>query len=170
MTTSNSPIALNYFLKPGYIYLARQPVLISAVLGSGVAVCLYDRRKRFGGMSHFQFPSTKNSREATPRYGNVATIGLIRMMVNAGSKLRHLEAQIVGGAYNHQVSPRDVGRENLVVARRVLLREKVRVVSEDVGGTKGRKVVFDTDANEIAVIKADRLRESDWYPYTTDSR
>jgi chemotaxis protein CheD len=48
------------------------------------------------------------------------------------------------------------------------MREGIRVVSEDTGGEKGRKIVFNTGTNEVAVLKVDRLRKGDWYPYEGD--
>jgi len=89
-------------------------------------------------------------------------------MIEAGSKKRHLEAQILGGAYDPERCSRDVGAENVRVARRVLMREGIRVVSEDTGGQKGRKIVFNTGTNEVAVLKVGRLRKGDWYPYEGD--
>ncbi|MBW1721247.1 MAG: chemotaxis protein CheD [Deltaproteobacteria bacterium] len=158
----------NYFLKPGYILVANQPTVISTVLGSCVAVCLYDRKRKVGGMNHFQLPSISRSEGATARYGNVATLALIGMMIEDGSKVKNLEAQIFGGAFNREVSDKDVGRENIRVARRILARKGIRLVSEDVGGEKGRKIVYDTSTNEVAVMRVDKLRRGDWHPYKDD--
>lgn len=160
-----SLVPQEYFLQPGYIYVAPTPTLVSEVLGSAVSVCLFDVRKKVGGVSQFLFPHTAKRSDATPRYGNVATVTLLRMMLSEGSKKKHLEAYLLGGAFNAEVSPEDVGRKNVTSARRILLREKVRIVSEDVGGTKGRKIVFNTGNGELVVLKVDRLRDSDWFPY-----
>jgi chemotaxis protein CheD len=165
---SESPATANYFLQPGYIYLAAQPTKISTVLGSCVSVCIYDRKRKIGGINHFYYPFTKDTSHSTAQYGNVSTITLIRMIQKGGSKNKHLEAQILGGAHQDDGSLKNIGRENYQVAKRILLREKVAIVSEDVGGVKGRKIVFNTATNEVAVIKVDRLRQSDWYPYESD--
>jgi len=154
-----------YYLESGYIFLAEKPTSISTVLGSCVSVCIYDRKRKVGGMNHFQVPFATDSDQATARFGNVATITLIRMMIHDGSKIKNLEAQLLGGAYNRDVSPKDIGLENIIAAKRILTRERIRVASEDVRGGKGRKIVFNTGTNEIAVFKVDKLRESDWYPY-----
>jgi chemotaxis protein CheD len=155
----------NYYLESGYIFLAEKPTSISTVLGSCVSVCIYDRKRKIGGMNHFQVPFATDSDQATARFGNVATITLIRMMIHDGSKLKNLEAQILGGAHNRTVSPKDIGLENIMAAKRILTRERILVTSEDVRGGRGRKIVFNTSTNEIAVFKVDKLRESDWYPY-----
>ncbi|MFP4031129.1 MAG: chemotaxis protein CheD [Desulfococcaceae bacterium] len=164
----SSPAAVTYFLEPGYIFVATRPAVISSVLGSAVSVCLYDRKRKLGGMNQFQLPEVRDRKKATARYGNAATLALVRMMEENGCSIRTMEAQIIGGGYNRAVSDEDVGRTNVGVARRVLGRKGIRIVSEDVGGTKGRKVVFNTGANEVAVMKVDRLRAGDWYPYEGD--
>jgi chemotaxis protein CheD len=166
MTTDNKIVAAeNYFLKPGYIFLSVTPTIISTVLGSSVSVCLYDRKRKVGGMNHFKLPVVADPMKSTAEYGNVSTLTLIRMMIEDGSKRRHIEAQIFGGAFRPEASGPDVGNDNVRVARKVLARERLRVVSEDVGGQKGRKIVFDTAKNEIAIVRVEKIREGDWYPY-----
>jgi len=161
----SSPAAYNYFLDQGYILVSKRPAIISAVLGSCVSVCIYDRKRKMGGMNHFQFPWAKDRHKATARYGNVAIRTLLQIMHDSGSKSKHLEAQIIGGAHNRDVSYRDIGRENLKAARDLLIKRGIAVTSEDTGGEKGRKVVFNTETNELAVVKVDRLRIGDWFPY-----
>jgi len=165
MTASNSIVQANYFLQPGYIFLATQPTVISGVTGSGVAVCVYDRKRKIGGMNLFHFPFTRDQEQATGMYGNVAVLTLIKMMEGHGSKPQHLEAQILGGAHNPEISPKNIGRENIRIARTLIHRKRIRLISEDVGGNRGRKIVFNTGKNEIAVLKVERLRAGDWYPY-----
>lgn len=154
-----------YFLQPGYIFVPDQSISISTVIGSGVSVCIYDKKNRIGGMNHFQLPYMAAKGKTTALYGNVATIALIKMMLAHESQRKHLEAQIFGGAYNPRKNDKDIGRENIEIAQKILLKSKISIISRDVGGEKGRKVVFNTDTNEIAVLKVDSLRDDDWYPY-----
>ncbi|MBF0302523.1 MAG: chemotaxis protein CheD [Desulfamplus sp.] len=165
----HTPIRLDYLLKPGYIYMSdNQPISISTVVGSSVAVCLFDRKQKIGGMNHFQFPETNEREKATAIYGNVATLTLIKMMLSNGSKNSHIEAQIFGGAYNPEVSNMNVGINNIRTARKILSSKKIKIISEDVGGEMGRKIIFNTATFEIAVLKVKTLRRSDWYPYQND--
>lgn len=153
-------------MKPGFIYVSiEKPTVISTVLGSSVAVSLYDRKRQTGGMNHFLYPVAENRAGATALYGNAAVAALIELMLSSGSKLKHLEAQILGGGYNPDISPEDVGRRSVSVARRILGRKGIRVVSEDSGGSRGRKVVMNSFSGELVVVKVDRLRGGDWYPY-----
>lgn len=166
--SSNVPEIRNYFLEPGYMLIAVEPTCISAVLGSCVSVCIYDRKRKCGGMNHFRFPFTSDRQQATALYGNVSTLYLIRMMLENGSEKKYLEAQIFGGAYNQEISKKDIGTDNIQAAQKVLNRCDIRIVSEDIGGLMGRKVVFNTDTAELAVIRVQRLRIEDWYPYAND--
>jgi chemotaxis protein CheD len=165
MAQDPRPVVQDYFLRPGFIYLPERPTTISTVLGSSVAVSLYDRSLKTGGMNHFLFPYVNSREKTTPLYGNVSVLTLIRMMMSYGSKVSNLEAQIFGGAFNTQYSKRDIGRDNLKTAKHILSGKKIKIVSEDVGGELGRKIVFNTATYEIGILKVGRLRESDWYPY-----
>jgi chemotaxis protein CheD len=165
---SNRPVSDDYFLRSGYIFVATKPTAVSTVLGSSVSVCIHDQKRKVGGMNHFQLPYIREKHIATAKYGNVAIITLIRMMLHDGSKIKNLEAQILGGAYNPSISEKNIGHENIIVAKKILAKERIRIVSEDVGGGKGRKIVFNTHTSEIASLKVDKLRKSDWYPYEDD--
>jgi len=158
----------DYFLRPGYIYMPDKPTAISAVVGSGVAVCVYDKKRKVGGMNLYKLPANKKEQDTFPIYGNVATKALVIMLLKRGSKRRHLRSQIFGGAFNPEVSDRDVGKENIAMARRILNRMGVSIVSEDVGGALGRKIVFNTLTSDVAVLKTEGVRKSDWYPYHSD--
>ena len=162
---SKNLVVADYFLRPGFIYLPEKPTAISAVVGSGVAVCLFDKKKKTGGMNLYTFPAKGPNEQAFPIYGNVATRALVTMMINQGSKTRHIQSQILGGAFNREISPRDVGRDNIAMARQILNKMHIHIISEDVGGSLGRKIVFNTITNDVAILKTASLRTSDWYPY-----
>jgi chemotaxis protein CheD len=154
-----------YFLQPGYIYVPDKAVSISTVIGSGVSICIYDRKNRIAGMNHFQMPFISSKGQTTALYGNIATTTLIKMMLSHESKIKNLEAQIFGGAYNPGKNDKDIGKENIKIARKILQKNQIAIISEDTGGEKGRKIVFNISTNEAAVLKVDNLRDADWYPY-----
>lgn len=165
---TNQLVTKDYYLKPGFIYLPSKPTAISTVLGSSVAVSLYDRSLKIGGMNHFLFPYAQAREKSTAHYGNIAILTLLRMMKANGAKLSKIHAQIFGGAFNHKYSKRDVGKDNFKAARTILKDNKIKIVSEDIGGELGRKIIFNTSSCEIVTLKVERLRESDWYPYPSE--
>jgi len=152
-----------YMLDRGFIYFSRRPAVVQAILGSCVSVCIWDQRLKFGGMNHFCEPATSDAADATPRYGNVATAALIRMMEEAGCKRTNLVAQIFGGGNRRENPGNSSGEENVSAARAVLRKKKIKVVSEDVGGGLGRKIAFDTSTGKVGVLKVQNLRSSDWH-------
>jgi chemotaxis protein CheD len=153
-----------YLLKPGYIFLSRDPVIISSVLGSCVAVSLWDGKVLCGGMAHYLFPVADDGESATAKFGNVAVSYLAGMFFREGAFRRDLRAQLFGGASISKESL-VVAEENIEIAKQVLGKLNIKIVSEDVGGDMGRKLIYNTLTNEAIVFKANRLRKGDWYPY-----
>ncbi len=150
---------MDYFLEPGHIYFSKRAAVVRTVVGSCVAVCIWDTLLKYGGMNHFLKPSTKDASKATPRYGNVATAALVKMMDEAGCDRRNLVAQILGGA-----CPKNSKEafENIKVARGILNKKGITILSEDTGGSIGRKVAFDTDTGQVAILKVHKIRDTDW--------
>lgn len=129
-----------------------------------MCVCIWDAHLKYGAMNHFTHPSTADPKRSTPIYGNVATAELVRMMWDLGSKTENLSAQILGGGSPRCVEATSLGERNIAVARRVLTRKEIPVVSEDTGGVLGRKVVFDTHSGHVMTLKVHAIREDDWIP------
>jgi len=113
-------------------------------------------------MNHFVLPSFQSHQEANTRFGNVATPLLIKMMQEEGSVLADLEAQLFGGARTVRNISANIGRENVAMARKILSHFGIPIISEDVEGQLGRKIVFNTLSGEVVVLKVKQLRRSDW--------
>lgn len=154
-----------YFLQPGYVYIPDKPTRISTGIGSGLSVCIFDKKNRLGGMNNFNYPLITVKGETTTMYGNIAMNTLIRIKLSRGSNIKNLEAQLFGGAYNPDLQTNDIGKENIAIAKQILLKYQIPIVSEDIRGQKGRKIIFQTATNDVAVLKVDTLRREDWYPY-----
>jgi chemotaxis protein CheD len=165
MAGMNEIEVFRYHLQPGYIFSSLEPALISTVVGSCVAVCLFDRRLQFGGMNHFLYSKVPWRGKTTAQYGDVALPALIRIMTHQGSRVQDLEAQLFGGAARSLDDHWDMGLKNVKVARKILKKNGIPIVSEDVGGVKGRRLIYHTRTNETVVMKTHRLRRGDYYPY-----
>lgn len=160
--SSPYPEPIKYFLEPGYLYLATAPALISTVLGSCVSICIWDVKLKFGGMNHFILPKQQANDKASTKFGKVAIPLLIKMMIEEGSTQNNLEAQILGGAKPVENITLRIGEENVAIAREMLKHTGLKVVSEDVGGNLGRKIIFNTFTGEALVVKVKQLRSTDW--------
>lgn len=143
---------------PGGLAMASRGTTLAAVVASGVAVCLWAPQEGRACLAHFLEPRTGDPAAARARFGNVALHrGLELLEAPSGG----CEAQIIGGARAPSGFP-DRGPENVEFARGFLARRGIPLVSEDVGGDKGRKIVFDPGTGHVAVVKVHRLRREDW--------
>ncbi|MCL2029410.1 MAG: chemotaxis protein CheD [Deltaproteobacteria bacterium] len=164
MSTSKALEVFRYHLEPGDLFSCREPAMVSAVLGSCVAVCLHDRRLKIGGMNHFLYPKAKLFGPSNSQFATVSIPALINMLRKQGSRVEDLEAHIFGGGETPGTFGK-MGASNIQMARRLLKKNGIRVVSEDVGGLKGRRLIFHTGTNETLVMKTHRIRRGDFYPY-----
>lgn len=152
-----------YFLKPGFIMANADDTIVRTVLGNCVAVSIYDRANRFGGMNHFLFPAVSGATRPSAQYGDVAVPTLFKLLLELGAEREAVEAQIFGGATRHDHADGSLGSRNVEAARNALRRLSVPVVSEDVGGERGRKVIFHTGTSETIVYKVEKIRDGDWF-------
>jgi chemotaxis protein CheD len=155
-----------YLLEPGYIIIPAEPMLIYMVLGSSVSVICRDRQRNRSGCCHFLAPHIRPGELPRPVHGVPAILHLVRLILGKEGKIDDLEAQVFGGG---DLPGRTIGRQNTETAIQLLEKLGISIVSMDVGGEKGRKLIYNTEANHVAVIKVDRIRNGDWYPCGGDA-
>jgi len=153
---------LNYFLEPGSIFTCWQPYRIATVLGSGVSICLSDSVSKISGMNNVELPKQVGEENLT-KFANYSIPQLIEMMFELGADKKNIEAHIIGGSFSKKYSTRDIGKETVKEAKKILKKYNIPIINDDTGGTLGRKVLFDTNKGEIIVYKSKDLREKDWY-------
>ncbi len=134
------------YLHAGQLAVSSRPAAITTILGSCVAVCLHDPAAKVGGVNHFLLP-LHVERERSPRFGTVAVPQLIEEVVRAGASRGALVAKVFGGAsvIGAFRASRNLGEENALLALRLLDEARIPVLDRDVGGTKGRKLIFHVD-------------------------
>jgi chemotaxis protein CheD len=116
-------------------------VVMSTVLGSCVAVCLYDQHASVGGMNHFLLATSGETKSDDLKYGVNAMELLINRLLRAGADRRSLQAKVFGGARMTEHA-RDIGKSNAEFALDFLEREGIMCVSQSLGGTNARRVQF----------------------------
>lgn len=135
-----------YFLLPGLIKATRQPTEITTLLGSCVAICLWDSKLNIGGINHYLMPYWNGNELASPKYGDIAIESLINRMLSLGSLRENLIAKVFGGASLLKSSEYsfDIGRRNIELQEEILRMNNIRVVGQSTGGNLGRKIIFNT--------------------------
>jgi chemotaxis protein CheD len=143
-----------HFLYPGQVFVTRDPMAISTILGSCAAVCLWDRHKRAGGMNHYLLPEGPDDGPNRLRYGNVANPELLKQMLALGCEIRNLQAKIFGGSSAFAVDmSRSVGSRNVDLAESFLRSAGIPVVEKEVSGKHGRRLVFQV-VDGVTTIKS----------------
>jgi chemotaxis protein CheD len=135
--------------------------MITTVLGSCVAACIWDVVTGVGGMNHFMLPETSKSRlndrdEAVvgnaSRYGNYAMEHLINSILQNGGKRKNLEVKLFGGG-KIIATLGDVGARNIQFVLDYVDTEALNLVSQDLGDIYPRKVNFFPHTGRVRMKK-----------------
>lgn len=119
---------------------SREDDVIATILGSCVAVCLWDPLAKVGGMNHLLLPYQKEQGVDTTT-GAIAMERLINRMIPRGAMRMRLRAKIFGGA-NMLSGSSNIGARNAEFARNYLKVEGIPCEAESLGGMLPRNIQF----------------------------
>lgn len=149
-----------HYLYPSAIYATNSPTQVSTVLGTCVAVCLFDPVTTIGGINHFMLPLWKGEGLASPKFGDIAIDRLIQKMLSLGAAKERLQAKVFGGiSRNPDNSVYNIGGRNVQLAKAYLGQLNIPVLAQHVGGDLARKVLFSTHTGEV-LMKVLKKEES----------
>ncbi|MFH1872332.1 MAG: chemotaxis protein CheD [Pseudomonadota bacterium] len=124
---------------------------IATLLGSCVAVCLYDPKLRLAGMNHFLLPSrTTSTSDDTDviMAGDYSMEVLLNTMLNKGAAKQRIIAKAFGGGTIVTSILMAIGQRNSEFAKEWLEREGIPLAAQDFGGAWSRKVLFTPDGGD----------------------
>jgi chemotaxis protein CheD len=152
-----------YYLYPGKLFASKKPHVVDTILGSCVAVTLWDSVLNIGGINHYMLPKWNGEGKPSCKYGDVAIAELLKSMLDFGCERTNLKAKVFGGSETGISNGFFyIGQRNIELAFDLLNKEQLTVVSNSVGGHMGRKVVFYSESGEVMVknIGNDTLEKS----------
>ncbi len=143
-------------VKIGTIEVGKSPLILKTVLGSCVAVILYDQVTKIGGMIHIFLPYKKNRNEPESRFADTGVPKLLNDVIALGAKKANLNAYIVGGGnlfkkFKKTTTP-TIAEQNVSAAKEALLKERIMVIDCSVGKDHGYKVSFDLETADLDII------------------
>jgi len=139
-------------LFPGEYHATPFDKIISTLLGSCVAVALFDKERKIAGLNHFMLPQRLNEKEQfyltkAGKYGMYAMELLINEMIKIGAVKKSLTGKIFGGAKivtSLSSNSVNISESNIEFAFEYLKAEGIPVVSSDTGGNHARQILYFT--------------------------
>jgi len=140
------------YLKPGEVVVSVEPVLVSTVLGSCVAVTMFSASTGFSAICHAMLPESKG-RDNGLRYVDSALRHIYDKSVAYGAG-NDLVVKLFGGGQVMDIGGlatdrRTVGDQNVAQAEAVLYSLGLTITARDTGGLWGRKLFFCTRSGDV---------------------
>lgn len=171
-------------LQPGEHFVsAETDVAVSTLLGSCVAACLYDPVRRILGMNHFLLANHRYPREMpvclseAGRYGIHSMELIINGMLKLGAGRQRIHAKVFGGSSMLPDAGTTsnfacVGEVNCRFIVEFLKNDGIPLLSSDLGGSRGRVIIFDARDYSVYVRKMKAIspkvidRERNYWSHT----
>jgi chemotaxis protein CheD len=152
---------------PGEHIVATGDIILSTLLGSCVAACLYDPVKKIVGMNHFMLANHRYRRAEdllvteAGRYGVHAMEILVNELIKKGAVKSRLKAKAFGGGnvlppLNKSNGFSCVGDVNVRFIHEFLKTENIPLVASDLGGERGRVIHFFSHDYAVHVRKVQK--------------
>ena len=146
-TTSNK-----YYLYPAALYASKQSTLVTTILGTCVAVCLYDPVNKLGGINHFMLPRWDGKGLPSAKWGDYANRTLLERMLILGAQKKYMQAKVFGGlCRNNSSDIFGIGVSNVLAAEIWLEQHQLPLLAKSTGGNSPRKLVYNTRTGTVDV-------------------
>ncbi len=147
-------------LGPGEAHLTDRAELVVTVLGSCISVTMFNRRRSMAGICHSLLPECGRRGRCRGecgegfRYVACSVRQMVLVFDGHGIPRGEIEVKCFGGAdmFARKSAGADlvsVGRQNILMAEKIIAGEGLTLRARDVGGLRGRKVLFNTHTGEI---------------------
>ncbi|WP_027389256.1 chemotaxis protein CheD [Chrysiogenes arsenatis] len=155
-----------YYLKPAQGVVFDTPHVVHTILGSCVAVTMFNARLKIGGITHAMLPSateeTTHKCVQCHKYADCCVKFLHAKFQSYGINRTEVEVKLFGGSDMFQTADsgrgvKTIGHQNVEVSLRVLDELGYRISAQDIGGSLGRKLYFSTDTGAIFLKRIQRL-------------
>lgn len=130
-----------HVIQGSHIVSDEPDIVLTTILGSCVATCLWDPTAAIGGMNHFLLANEPEHGAAGYRYGLHAMELLINDLLKKGARRDRLRAKLFGGAMMQNLFGR-IGQANADFAVDFLKADGIEIVSQSLCGTQARRVRF----------------------------
>ena len=157
MTTLKIPVV---YLKPGEFRLSRNPEIIITILGSCLALIMYDGLTGICAAAHCVLPEVNtragNEGKDVFKYVDSSFFKIIEIFGQLKIPEERISIKLFGGA--QQVVTRvngkeSVGIKNIKKVLQLVERRKMKIVASDMGGNEGRKIYLLSNTGEVLLTR-----------------
>lgn len=139
-------------------------IIKTYALGSCIAVIIFDVKVKIAGMIHIALPdSTIDLVKAQKLPGYFADTGLplmIEEMKRHGAERAHVRIKLAGGAsVMDDKGIFDIGKRNLLAAKRILWASSLGAIAEDTGGEISRTVTLRVEDGSTTISSGNKTWE-----------
>ncbi len=152
------------YLGPGEFHLSREPETVVTVLGSCISVVMYNTENKICAVSHSVMPDRDtyiNAEAGNSEYKFVdsAIRKMIRHFDKAEIERDKIKVKLFGGSEQINETGRNasVGKQNILMAINILFEEGLTIISSDVGGNEGRKLLISTQTGDVYLYRLGKL-------------
>ncbi len=144
------------YLKPGELVITGELVMVTTVLGSCVSVTMFHPRTGAAAICHGMLPN--GGKSDSFKYIDSSLRYMVGYFDSLKITRKEIQVKLFGGAdmfnsVQSGVRNLTVGWQNISAATRCLDEYGLVPKVSDVGGCKGRKLVFKTDTGAVFVKK-----------------
>ncbi|MDH5397999.1 MAG: chemotaxis protein CheD [Cyclobacteriaceae bacterium] len=148
-------------LNIGEVKSSKEPALISVYgLGSCVAVFLHDLTTKVGGGAHIMLSSHKEGYTLNDplHYAEGALTQLIEQLQKKSGQESRFRAKIIGGANVLRSNENDIGKKNIAAVKDYLVKNRIYIAANDIGGHFLRTGLFETHSGRLKVVSPSEIR------------
>lgn len=144
------------------VLTAKSPYILETLLGSCIAIILYDKNQKLGSLAHALLPTVANEKKIDDSFNPKKYVDFLfeiqlKKFILKNIKPKDLVAKLVGGGNmfsEKSNSNSHIGKKNTEKAIEMLGKYKIPIVSKDVGRHFGRKIEFFLETGEVKIYKS----------------
>ncbi len=135
-------------------------MLKTYALGTCVGISAYDPVNRIGGLLHFQLPYSRSNRKkakSNPNmFGDTGIAELFNALFEKGAAKKNLKVTLAGGAcISGSNNTSNLGKRNLLIAKKILWKNGIVIDAGDVGGSSWRNMSLDIGSGKLTIRTVD---------------
>ena len=146
------------YLKPGEVIISHNPILVSTILGSCIAVTLFSPGNKIGAICHAMYPCNPVASDDTNvHYVDTAIAFICKKMTEYTGKSGFI-VKLFGGARvlagnEYGDTRKSIGEQNIRQAKITLAQFDMGIATADIGGSRGRKLLFSMKTGDVYLRK-----------------